>query len=139
MSEELPNPFEGVTVMTEDGRRKLAALVHQHYNGYHLAPNDPLFLILGVFEGMYRARMKQWTEALDNAVEEKINSSLEGMEQIVQRLESNVIPMLREVLKGIEAKGENVKASLEADMLHGMKDKVAMAIAVRTLQLMEKP
>jgi hypothetical protein len=135
MTEEQVNPFAGESVLSAEGRKRIAALVFEHYEGLRLSPNDPLFLILGVFEAMYRANAKRWADEIERTLEERIAEKVEGMGLIVDRLEKNLVPMLREVLAGIEAKGERVKEKVERELIETISGKVAVAIAAEVKKL----
>lgn len=135
MAEEEVNPFAGESVLSAESRKRIAALVFERYDGLRLSPNDPLFLILGVFEAMYRANAKRWKDEIERTLEERVAETVEGLTVIVDRFEKNLVPMLREVLAGIESKGERVKEKIEAELIAGVAGKVAVAITAEVKKL----
>lgn len=131
------DPFPDGMVFNEEGRRRFAAAVFEKYGGLRLNPNDPLFLIFGLFEKLHRQNAERWMRELEERLDKRVAQTTENIGFLVDRFERNLVPMLREVFAGIEAKGNQVKADIEKDLMAAVASKWAAKIAAEVRELLE--
>ena len=131
------DPFADGAIFSEEGRRRIASIVFEKYGGLRLHPNDPLFLMFGLFERMQRQNSERWMRELEERLETRIGQAIENMGRVVDRCEKHLLPMLREVFVGIEAKGYQVKAGIEKELSSAVAGKLAEMIAAEVRKLLE--
>jgi len=131
------DPFSEGVVFDEEGRKRFAVAVYEKY-GLRLNADDPLFLIFGLFEELQRKNAERWMVELEARVDMRLARSTETLARMMDRLEGNLVPLLREVFSGIEAKGIQVKHAIAKDLLsEAFATQCAATIAAKVREQLE--